>query len=77
MMITFITIKELLKLVPYSETHIYRLERTGKFPKRVKVGARRVAWLYQEIMDWIAERVREGRPVGSSTGTSTPPTRTD
>ena len=41
--------KELKNLVLYSDTHIYRLERDGKFPKRLKIGANRVGWLLSEV----------------------------
>ena len=43
--------------VPYSFAHIARLEVVGEFPKRVKLGACRVAWLAEEVQDWIDERV--------------------
>jgi prophage regulatory protein len=51
--------KELKSLygVPYSFAHIARLEATGQFPKRIKLGACRVAWLAEEVQSWIDERV--------------------
>ena len=50
--------KELKQLgVPYSFQHIARLEKVGSFPKRIRLGACRVAWRYEEILDWIAERI--------------------
>ena len=36
--------KELLKLVPYSDQHILRLEKAGKFPRRIDLGENRVGW---------------------------------
>ncbi len=50
---------ELRKKVPYHEVHIGRLERAGKFPKRVKCGANRVAWIESEVDDWIAAKMAE------------------
>jgi prophage regulatory protein len=50
---------ELKAYVPYSIQHIYRLISVGKFPPPVQLGARRVAWLLSEIMDWIREKVRQ------------------
>ena len=47
---------ELSRLVPYSLTHIYRLEAQGLFPERIRLGPQRVGWSLSEIMDWIAER---------------------
>lgn len=43
--------------VPYSFQHIARLEAAGAFPKRVKLGACRVAWLAEEVQQWIDNRV--------------------
>ena len=47
---------ELKKLIPYSVTHILRLEAQGKFPARIRLGASRVGWSLLEIQEWIAER---------------------
>ena len=51
--------KELKSLygVPYSFAHIARLEIAGQFPKRIKLGACRVAWIAEEVDDWIEERI--------------------
>jgi prophage regulatory protein len=48
-----------LKGIPYSKPHLWRLERSGKFPKRVPIGAGRYAYVETEIDDWIEARVRE------------------
>ena len=37
-----------------SNTTMLRLEATGRFPKRVRIGAHSVAWLAAEIHDHIA-----------------------
>jgi prophage regulatory protein len=44
--------------IPYSFAHIARLEAAGLFPKRVRLGACRVAWFADEIEVWIASRPR-------------------
>lgn len=49
--------KELTKLVKYSTQHIARLEKAGQFPKRLRLGQNRVAWVQAEIEDWIEERL--------------------
>lgn len=43
--------------IPYCFAHIVRLEAAGRFPKRIQLGACRVAWLAEEVQDWIDERV--------------------
>lgn len=46
--------------IKYSRQHIFRLVRTGTFPKPVRLGGGgRVAWLENEIDDWIAACVTE------------------
>jgi prophage regulatory protein len=54
-----ITKAELRRIVPYTPQHILRLEKQGVFPRRVRLGANRVAWLLSEIEEWIAARVAE------------------
>jgi len=51
--------KALVKLVQYSPQHIARLEKAGQFPKRIRLGQNRVAWLLSEIDDWIDKRILE------------------
>ena len=54
-----VTKKELKSIfgVPYSFAHIARLEVAGQFPKRVRLGACRVASVAEEVEAWIEERV--------------------
>ena len=44
----------------YTVQHILRLEKKGKFPKRIKVGERRVAWSLPEVLAWREQRSRKG-----------------
>lgn len=55
----FILESELLVRVPYSRTHLYRLEDKGTFPKRKRIGANRVAWIRAEVEQWLAERMED------------------
>ena len=55
-----ITRRELRRLVPYAPQHILRLEKQGKFPKRIKVGERRVVWRSEEVMAWCEQKSRKG-----------------
>ena len=43
--------------VPYSFAHIARLEIAGQFPKRVRLGACRVASSPEEVEAWIEARI--------------------
>lgn len=55
----------LKELVPYSAQHIARLEKDGKFPRRIQLGPCRVGWLVSEVEQWIAERARHRSPLPS------------
>lgn len=54
-----LTKKDLKTLVPYSHQHIARLEKAGGFPKRVQLGQCRVAWIEEEILAWLNERIQK------------------
>ena len=43
--------------IPYSRTQIWRLEKQGRFPRRLRIGPNRVGWLESEIEDWIRSRL--------------------
>lgn len=45
--------KQLLEYVPYTSQHIARLEKEGKFPKRVQLGPNRVGWFESDIIAWM------------------------
>jgi prophage regulatory protein len=45
---------EVVERVRLSRCTIWRLEKVGRFPKRVKIGFKRVAWRAAEIDAWIA-----------------------
>ena len=69
-----ITRRELRRLVPYCPQHILRLEKKGKFPKRINVGERRVGWWLHEVTAWLekksgADGERPPHNEGSSRGT--------
>jgi prophage regulatory protein len=51
--------EEIAQRIPYSQNHLRRLEATGNFPKRVRIGANRVAWVRREVDDWLMERINE------------------
>lgn len=51
-----ITQKDLRVLVPYTPQHILRLEKAGKFPRRLQLGQNRIGWRLLDIEAWIADR---------------------
>jgi prophage regulatory protein len=50
------------KSIPFTRVHLARLERDGKFPKRVALGANSVAWIESEIDQYIADRIAARGP---------------
>jgi prophage regulatory protein len=48
--------------IPYSPQHIARLEAEGKFPQRVVLGQCRVAWICEQVAEWIKERIAASSP---------------
>jgi prophage regulatory protein len=43
-----------------SRSTIWRLERQGAFPKHRRISANAVAWLEQEINDWVLSKAAAG-----------------
>ena len=43
--------------IPYSPTHIARLEKAGTFPSRIVLGLCRVAWWSDEVEAWMESRL--------------------
>ena len=49
--------RQLKEMVLYSPQHVARLEKAGKFPRRVQIGPNRVGWVEGEVLDWLQERL--------------------
>jgi prophage regulatory protein len=52
----FLSKRDVSRLVVYSGRHIDTLERSGRFPRRIAIGAHRRVYLAREIAHWIATR---------------------
>ncbi len=46
----------LQQYVQLSRTTIWRLEKSGQFPKRVRLGQNSVGWLKGDIDTWLESR---------------------
>jgi prophage regulatory protein len=51
--------RAVLKQIPISGATMWRTIAAGDFPKPIRIGKRRVAWLQTEIDDWLGERMVE------------------
>lgn len=58
---------ELLKIVGVSRATISRWERDETFPARRRIGANSVAWVEEEVREWIESRPR-AREIQQATG---------
>jgi prophage regulatory protein len=54
------------KCIPYSKPHLWRLEKAGKFPKRVPIGAGRYGYVEAEIDAYIERKIAERDAAGNS-----------
>ena len=44
---------KLLKGINFSRQHLARLEKAGKFPRRIQVSPARIGWYVHEIDEWL------------------------
>jgi prophage regulatory protein len=42
--------------IRHGRAQLARLEKAGRFPRRVRLSANRVAWIESEIIQWCAAR---------------------
>lgn len=50
--------EEVIQRVQLSRTTIWRMERQGLFPSRIRIGAKAVGWLEEDIQLWLGKRPR-------------------
>lgn len=48
---------EVRSISRYSAQHLRRLEENGEFPRRVRIGKNRIAWLRSEVEQWLDNRL--------------------
>jgi prophage regulatory protein len=53
------------KCIPYSKPHLWRLEKAGKFPKRVPIGAGRYGYVEAEIDAYLEAKIDARDGAGS------------
>lgn len=52
-----IRLTEVKTLTGLSTSSIYRLLATDSFPAQIPLGARSVAWVESEVLDWMKSRI--------------------
>ena len=58
MMPKLLRIKEVQKIIGFSQATIYRLMASGDFPKPIHLAARTTAWLESDIKDFIMQKAK-------------------
>ena len=54
----FLTLKQVLEIIPLSKTSINEMCKSGEFPAKVKIGDRAVVFVRAEIDHWIAQKIK-------------------
>ena len=47
--------KELLKTIGLSDATVYRKEKEGKFPRRLRLGGNSCGWFESEVNAWMRD----------------------
>lgn len=50
---------ELLGMIGLSDATVWRMEKAGKFPRRLRLGGNSVGWFLGEIDSWLAKKAEE------------------
>jgi prophage regulatory protein len=61
--------------IPYSRSHLRRLEALGQFPRHMTLGeglGALIAWAEHEVDEWIAARMARREPAGRTASISPP-----
>lgn len=60
---------ELLRSIGLSGSTLWRLEKLGRFPGRIRLSGNSVGWFESEVMAWLKARAAERDTVpGNSSG---------
>jgi prophage regulatory protein len=51
------SLKETVRVTSMSRTMLNRLRATGHFPAAVQIGERRIAFVRQEVVAWVEQRI--------------------
>lgn len=55
----FIKLRDVMELTSLARSTIYKFVAEGRFPKQVSLGGNCVAWVEDEVMEWLEARIAE------------------
>ncbi len=73
---TILRTPDVIRATGLSRTTLWRLERLGDFPPRVRLGANSIGWVESEVRAWIETRPR-GMTGGSPNAVTQPGAEAD
>ena len=57
--------REISEITRLSHNALWRMEQKNMFPRRIKIGQQRVAWIESEVREWLAARMAERFDAGA------------
>jgi prophage regulatory protein len=52
-----IKLPEVIEITTLSRASVYRLIAENRFPEQVKLSTRACAWVEQDVLDWVNDRI--------------------
>jgi prophage regulatory protein len=59
--IQVLRLPQVCRITGLCRSSIYQMEAEGRFPRRVKIGARSVGWIESEVQSWLRQKIESGR----------------
>jgi prophage regulatory protein len=56
-----LSLRDVTALIPYSTNQIRRLAKAGQFPAPIEIGPMTLAFVEDEVREWIATHIRDRR----------------
>jgi len=56
-----LSMKDVTQMTCLSRSSIYQKITRNQFPKQVKLGARTVRWIHNEVVDWLDHQIKISR----------------
>lgn len=54
-----IKLKDVMALTSLARATVYKYIQEGRFPKQVTLGANCVAWVEEEVLEWVDAKIAE------------------
>ena len=68
MSLKLISIEDLEREFGLSRSTVFRLEKDGRFPKRIKLSDRKAVWQEEAINEWIIDLIKSSESEENSNG---------